>query len=490
LLGFVARGVSSSPPQARFAEDLLLSNIRSKEENGCMAIPRTLLVEATRALEAVRLDGVERVSDSELIELIAHSAQHVRCARAHSAALAGELARRSAPELGHDGLAQKLGHRTPQKLIQATTGATSREAAQSVRIGELSHSHPWLESVSMGVADGSVSTDAADAIRAGLGTPGEGVPAQALADAATQLSAEAGSVDADRLFVLARELRDGLDAAGIVDRERAAHAAREFRLQRLRDGSVRIVWTLDPIEGSVVSEVYDRATSPRRGGPRFVREEEQAQRIADDSRTTEQLASDVFFGLVTAGAEVNPAELLGRGAPAVRVTITEHDLLSRTGHGRLQGTQIPVSIETVERLVCTQGTIPVVFDTHGQPLDVGREQRLFTPRQRSALAERDGGCRWPDCERPPSWSEAHHIQHWARDHGRTDVADGILLCKHHHLLLHDHHWDIERRGPTHADYWLVPPPGHPNPASRRLQSKSVALTELLASARLPVVVQG
>jgi len=273
-------------------------------------------------------------------------------------------------------------------------------------------------------------------------------------------------------------MRDELDAAGILDRERAAREAREFRLHRLRDGRVRVVWNLDAIEGSVLAEVYDRATSPRRGGPRFVSENEQAQRIADDPRTTEQLASDVFFGLVTAGAEVDPAHLLGRGAPAVRVTITERDLVARKGHGRLHAGQSAISLETVERLACAQGTIPVVFDAHGRPLDVGREQRLFTNRQRIALAVRDGGCRWPGCERPPSWCEAHHIQHWARDGGRTDVADGVLLCKHHHLLLHDHHWEIERRGAGGAEYWLIPPRSHPDPAARRLET-SRALRDLL-----------
>lgn len=444
-----------------------------------MATPTSLLAPATRALEGVRLEMLDRFSDGELLELVAQSARHERVARSHSAVLAGELARRSSPESGHDGLAQKLGHRSPQKLIQATTGGTLRDAAQSVRVGELAVTHPWLASIASAVADGEVSTDAADAIRAGLGSPGEGVPAETLSEAAGQLAEESARVDVDRLYLLARQVRDGLDAAGILDRERAARQAREFRLQHLRDGSVRIVWRLDPIEGSVVAEVFDRATSPRRGGPRFVSEREHATEIADDARSTEQLASDVFFGLITAGAEVNPAELLGRGAPAVRVTVTERELVARSGHGRLQANQAAVSIETVERLACTQGTIPVVFDAHGQALDVGREQRLFTSRQRVALAERDGGCRWSGCDRPPSWSEAHHIEHWARDRGRTDVADGILLCKHHHLLLHDHHWEIERRGPARSEYWLIPPPGHPDPVPLKLASKSVALAELL-----------
>ncbi len=431
------------------------------------------------ALAAVRVEQLERAGDAALLRLVAAAAANERAARVHSTLLAGEVARRSAPEFGHDGLAQRSGHRTPQKLIQATTGVTARDAAQTVRVGGMTQTHPWLEVVSSAIASQRVSTDAADSIRAGLGLPSDDVPASVLAEAASRLLDTAGEVDADRVFHLAREARDELDAVGIIDRERAARQARELRVQRLRDGSVRIVWQLDPLEGSVVSEIYDRATSPRRGGPRFVTAAEQVQQLIDDPRSTEQLASDVFFHLITAGAEIKPDQLLGHGAPAVRVTITHKHLTTRTGHGRLQRTQQPVSIETIERLACTQGTIPVVFDQHGQPLDVGREQRLFTTRQRTALAERDGGCRWTGCERPPTWTEAHHIQHWARDHGRTDVADGILLCKHHHLLLHDHHWEIERRGPTRNEYWLIPPPDHPDPHPRLLASKSLALQELL-----------
>ena len=437
------------------------------------------LASAARALEAVRVGGLADVADSELLELIAASAANERVARAHSAMLAGELSRRSEPELGHLGLAQRSGHRSPQKLIQATTGAGAREAAAAVRVGALAQTHPWLAPVAEAVAGGRVSTDAADAIRSGLGTPSDDVPASVLATAAARLVPECVSLDADQVFALARDTRDELDAAGIVDRERAARAARELRVHRLRDGSVRVVWQLDPLEGSVVSEIYDRATSPRRGGPRFMADAERAQAIADDARSTEQLASDVFFELLTAGAEVEPTQLLGRGAPAVRVTVTEQHLIARTGHGRLQRTQRPVSIETVERLACTQGTVAVVFDDHGQPLDVGREQRLFTSRQRTALAERDGGCRWTGCDRPPSWCEAHHIEHWARDGGRTDVADGILLCKHHHLLLHDHHWQIERRGPARSEYWLIPPPDHPV-ARPMLMAGSPNVRDLLA----------
>src|SRR5690606_8151219 len=132
----------------------------------------------------------------------------------------------------------------------------------------------------------------------------------------------------------------------------------------------------------------------------------------------------------------------GLARPAVRILVTEAALASGRGSGRIEGHADPVSLETVERTVCASGTIPIVVDENGQAIDVGREQRLFTRKQRIAFAARDGGCRWPGCERPPAWTEAHHVRHWKRDRGGTDLANGILLCRHHHVLPHDNHWEI------------------------------------------------
>jgi hypothetical protein len=84
---------------------------------------------------------------------------------------------------------------------------------------------------------------------------------------------------------------------------------------------------------------------------------------------------------------------------------------------------------------------------------------------------------FPDCERPASRCEYHHINHWARDTGRTDLADAILLCRHHHLLLHNKGCEIHR---DNTDYWLIPPPTIDHPRTPlRLHTRSRALTELL-----------
>jgi hypothetical protein len=68
------------------------------------------------------------------------------------------------------------------------------------------------------------------------------------------------------------------------------------------------------------------------------------------------------------------------------------------------------------------------------------------------------------------------VEQWVRDGGSTNVADGILLCRHHHLLIHNNGWEITRKG---SDYWLVPPPDiDPAQSPIPMPSKSSAARDL------------
>jgi hypothetical protein len=434
---------------------------------------------ALAALEAIPTDAAaySAITDASLLRLTDFLGRLQRALGADSALISGEVARRSSPHLGHSGLAQGAGFRTPEELIRSATGGTAREAAQAVSVGRLAHGdeqRPWLAPVGAAVTDEHLPLAAAQSIGLGLGLPTSSVPTDVLAAAALQLCDEARTLDADHLLQRARAVRTELDLAGVPLREEERRAQRSLRFYRQSDGLSRLTWQLDPETAALVGEVYDRATSPRRGGPRFTESSADgpdAERIADDPRTTEQLASDVFLQLLQAGADADSSELLSTGAPSIRV-------LTTGSHGYIEGQHDPVSAETVERLRCSGSVTPIVV-RDGQPIDVGREQRLYTRRQRVALAARDGGCRWPGCDRPPSWTEAHHINHWARDHGRTDVADGILLCRHHHLLAHNNHWQITRDG---DEYWLVPPPEQdPQQRPRPMPSSSAPMRELRAA---------
>ncbi len=434
------------------------------------------------------------LDDGALLDLTRLAADEVRWAQLHVSLLAGEIARRSALDLGSDGLAQRTGHRTPEELVRVTTGTRSADARTAVRIGSgLSATvdetgaprDGGITALSTAVLEGRLSVAVADAVSTGLGSPSTAVSTAALDDAAAQLLPRIEGLDADRAAREARAVRDQLDVEGVAEREEARREQRSFRIGRRADGMGYAHWVLDPETFAVVSEVYDRVTSPKRALPSFTGDDDAPEPPADpdDERTLPQRASDMMAELLRQGVAADTSQLLGDGPVGVRVLVTASALDERVGRGYLEGLPDAVSIATVERHACSAGTVALTVDgsadNAGQPLNLGRERRLFSRAQRLALAARDGGCRWPGCERPPSWCEAHHIEHWQRDQGRTDVADGLLLCRHHHLLAHNNGWEIERDGPR---YLLIPPEGESGRGeAREMPTKSRALLDALSA---------
>lgn len=469
----------------------------------------TSLIDVSRAFAS---PNVSDLTDDDLIAQQRTLAEIGRRVDTAAATVAAEIAYRSRRDLGGEGLAHRLGVRTPERLVQRLTGATARDASAMVRVGTLMATPPsfdndpdaplpspadpgnpdpraarlgtpWLAAVSAAVAAARLSLAAADAIRAGLGEPsapdaprdtavesragegdGEGarsvgVTAEQLAAAAERLVAEAPTCTVEQLAARARYARAELDAeadAGrVAEHEQALRDRRYLYLSRQPDGMTRLSGLLDPESAALVTSAIDAATSPRRGGPRFVNTADvaRAERLTDDTRSTEQIAVDTLVELLRLGGGVAPTDLLGARPPAVQVIVAERDLRNGRGIARIEGQTEPISITTAERHVCEAGVTPIVVTDAGNVLTLGRRTRLFTRRQRLVLAARDGGCRFPGCDRPPSWTEAHHIIPWQHG-GPTDVDNGVLLCRHHHLLLHNNDWGITR---VDGELAVVPP---------------------------------
>lgn len=79
--------------------------------------------------------------------------------------------------------------------------------------------------------------------------------------------------------------------------------------------------------------------------------------------------------------------------------------------------------------------------TEVKPLSVGHATRVIPPHIRTALVVRDKGCRFPGCDRPPQWTDGHHIQHWV-DGGPTELTNLLLLCRRHHRFVHEKRWRV------------------------------------------------
>ena len=96
----------------------------------------------------------------------------------------------------------------------------------------------------------------------------------------------------------------------------------------------------------------------------------------------------------------------------------------------------PVHPELARRIACDASIMRVVMAGRSEPLDVGRRTPVVPAPMRRAVILRDGHCRFPGCDRPQTWRDAHHVVHWA-DGGPTAVGNLVLLCRRHHRMLHE-----------------------------------------------------
>jgi hypothetical protein len=422
------------------------------------------------------------------------------------ARFAAEIAWRSRPELGNAGLAAMEGHVNPGSLLRSLTRSSFQDAARRIRVGtvladaeasagagsgggaeaaggsgggsgdagaeaddaSLVGAGPF-DAIASALLGGDLGVEGADRVIRALAPVAGSVEPDVLRQATSTLAVEGATCNADELGTMARGVRDTLDRLGVADRERHLREQRSLRKSAVIDGLRRVTLVLDPESDVILTGAIEAAMSPRLGGPRFVdpQDQDRAARMVDDPRSNEQMALDVLIDLVRIGVDRDDGTILGSNKPALRVTIPFADLTravdilghehpeTDTGVAWLEGSSEPLSAATARRLLCDTGALPIILGGAGEPLDLGRTRRLFTGAQRVALANRDGGCRWPGCDRPPSWCEAHHTNPYSTG-GTTNLTNGVLLCRRHHLLLHNNGWRIEH-APKPGELQLVPP---------------------------------
>ena len=239
-----------------------------------------------------------------------------------------------------------------------------------------------------------------------------------------------GAFDESKLLPLAREhspgkffhkcvhYRHAVDAAGYNRDQEQLGEERGLRLNTAQDGCLLISGLLDPVGGAAVKTAL--APLARPSG-------------AHDDRTVEQRNADALV------------ELASGGRPAsVQVTTTIETLRGLRGAaaGEMEGSA-PVSSATTQRLACDATITRVLVDAESMIIDVGRSKRVVDGALRKALAIRDKHSQWPNCERPASWCDGHHLVHWIHG-GETNLENCMLLCKRHHRMVHEGGWQMIR----------------------------------------------
>ena len=80
---------------------------------------------------------------------------------------------------------------------------------------------------------------------------------------------------------------------------------------------------------------------------------------------------------------------------------------------------------TLLRLACDAIIHRVVTDGASAILDYGHASRVVPAPLWNALVVRDRHCRFPGCDRPAHWCEAHHVRHWP-DGGKTRLDNLVV----------------------------------------------------------------
>jgi hypothetical protein len=253
-----------------------------------------------------------------------------------------------------------------------------------------------------------------------------------------------------------------LELAGALTASQLERALRAF--QRIGAAGARRAHELEYVsyyfdeDGSL----YLRARLPAEDGTLLVKALEAARERMRQRRREEQsgAAGDAETSAADAVTAVEPAraaqvEALVELAETSLAASEEHCVerarlvvhvdaaaLCADGNGRCELEDGPViSPETARRLGCdTEVVTQIARD--GLPVSVGRSRRTVPPALRRLLEARDDKtCCFPGCERRRHL-QAHHRRHWAHG-GETSLENLVLLCFHHHRLVHEGGYTVE-----------------------------------------------
>ena len=298
------------------------------------------------------------------------------------------------------------GYRSTASWLGWKTGMFRGQVRRVIRTGELAELLPETGSL---WRRGKISSAAVDAIASARVASHD----EKLAAVEAEFLDLARRGDHASLRRAAAYFRDHARADGTAPAEPDG-----LRLSPVLDGRSNITGELSGLAAETITTALNAFMDPPSDG---------------DSRTDAQRRADALVRICEIALEQGAC---GVRAAATVTVVADWPTLTNGKPGRLDGQYTgPIPRTEIERLLCDCKISRVVMGPDSKLLDVGRTTRVWSPSQRNAIVARDGGCRWPGCEIPAAWSDIHHHQHWQHG-GETSIANGYLLCSHHHHFLH------------------------------------------------------
>ncbi len=327
------------------------------------------------------------------------------------------------------------GSMSPIDWVRHQCGMSANAAARSIATGEVAEQLPAsvaaLDAGRIGFAHLAVLAGTARALQ---GTPGAaGFDERPLLGLALEHSVSRFAFDCTHA-------RHRADAAGVLAEQVNAVEYRRLELSRCEDGRIVVRGLLDPVGGARLRVALAPLCARSGAGD----ERPRARRVADGLVELAMHALDHGFATDRGGSSTH-----------LQLTASVETLMGVPGApgGDLEfAGAIPAA--TVQRLACDASVRRVLLGPDSAVIDVGRALRVPSGAGRAALRVRDQGCVWPGCERPSSWTNAHHVVHWGHG-GETNFDNLVLWCQRRHWSVHEGGWQLVRA--EHGRVLAVPP---------------------------------
>jgi hypothetical protein len=304
---------------------------------------------------------------------------------------------------------EEEGFTTPINWIRFNCHLNQGAAADRIAVGEclekLPQSVQAMESGEIGFAHVVVMARTAESVPDGFKE--------------ADLMVDAKKLTPGRLHHVCEHYKHAKDPAGFAQEQADIVEHRKLELSPWPNGVLSFKGYLDPIGGAALRSALEPLA--RVSG-------------ADDHRERGQRLADALVELACGGRKAS-----------LQVTTSLETLLGACGAPAAETEfSLPISSKTVERLACDCSITRILLDSESVVIDVGRSKRTISAPAMRALKARDGGCRWPGCERPPKWTEGHHIGFWMKG-GDSNLPNQILLCHRHHWMVHEGNWQLVKQ---------------------------------------------
>jgi Domain of unknown function (DUF222) len=325
------------------------------------------------------------------------------------------------------GAAESDGLKTMQSWLRGHAHLSAAEAGRLVRSGRgLEH----LPATAAAFADGAITAGQAATI-----APIASEDARAAAEAQ---DVDLGAIEQSLVGVAVGEAHEKLpqvvhvylEALDPDGAEPDPTEGRRLSFAKRADGGLSFRGELDAVGGEKFQAAIESIV--------------QGDRPKGDERTRSQQNADALVQLCDNQLASGHLPTLRTQKPQVVVAVDAEDLADpTTGHGAARmGFGARISAARARWLACDGSISRIVMGPDGQPLDVGRTQRVVPPHIRRAVERRDGHCVFAGCAAPTYWCDVHHLVHWI-DGGATSLENSGLVCERHHTKVH-HGFAIER----------------------------------------------